>query len=241
MIRASSLDLLVACNGSRFLATDAPVSERAQAAREYGTAAHAYVEAIGDYFAEPAPVHAKLAEKLSVSQESAGELRALYTLPGTTWRELHLAYHPGTQASAVMVGGDWETMRQRFGLDWITGTADYVVLYGDQLIVDDLKTGSLPVKPTSWQLRFYALATWLALGQPTHTLASITRWPYYPKAGIPRRESVAYTAADHEKTAEAVRELAERPMTLSTGPQCRFCPSRHVCPALADDLDAQQY
>ena len=225
MIRASSLDRLLECNGSLVLPNDAPRSQTSIEAAEYGTAAHAYVENIEDYLQDV--THPKLARKLSMSPDSEHQLRALYTLPGHPTREGHYAY--GAGGALRYVGEGWDDFRAAF--PGITGTCDYVVDDGTELFVDDLKTGRFPPNPRSWQIRFYALCAWLIAGKPAVTTVSVTHWPFYPLAGVPKRKRSVLNHADHAETQRRLDELIARPTEFVVGTHCKFCPARTNCEA----------
>jgi hypothetical protein len=122
---------------------------------------------------------------------------------------------------------------------FLQGTADLVLLLGDEIIVVDYKTGhEAPDPATSWQLRSLALAAAQAADVPPERVrvailhapqdaeyASLREWTY----------SIAELFEFGDKLARSLRALekaaAEGPNVFSEGDHCRYCPAARVCPA----------
>lgn len=139
-------------------------------------------------------------------------------------------------------GGDL-LVEQRLPIDHITGepgahgTADAVVLAGDELIVIDLKYGrGVPVDADhNPQLQIYALAAlreFEALGDFTSArlvihqprLNAVSEWP----------TPIADLEAFGRQAAEAAAVTREGQAPLQAGEkQCKFCRAKANCPALA--------
>ena len=130
----------------------------------------------------------------------------------------------------------------------IPGTADLVaeLVNDDGLVtcVIDWKFGAEPVEPDSAQMRTLAAMVCLApdgdvLGTLPGVMAIIVQSPPDGRAVV---RAHAYDRDDlisHvEALAEALNDAREGATVLQRGPECKYCPASHACPAQLASLSA---
>lgn len=119
---------------------------------------------------------------------------------------------------------------------YLTGTIDYLNTTGIPW-VDDLKTGRWPVPYTKRQIHSYVLLPWVEEGCPLDARKyrrSITQWPKYPLAELPRRSGLEHplTTLDLACHLDDLRWSVENPDEANpTEEGCRFCECRRHCEA----------
>jgi hypothetical protein len=211
------------------------VSERAQAARDWGQSVHALVETHGDT-REPA-----LLRRLRAAGGRPG-LEVLYPPEGR--HEVTMSWEPSgwITAPALATRDEREAWKAARPETACTGTADYIgTVLGDPWL-DDLKTGrEVPDDPLELnQMRYYA--SYLARTTDRPVLVSLTHWPRYPADGKPRRvwaprpwtpeDAVTFLNELEDARTRAARSRGLPEADARPGPHCFFCPSQHRCPEL---------
>jgi hypothetical protein len=237
MLRASSLHRLIACPYSE---TIPHVESESGDAAKWGTAVHRYVETRGLY-TPPDIGSMKWAKK----EKAAGDLATLYNFSSDApLREANFSWNPLTGDVSRYVGDDWDSYRRSLPFGYITGTADYIELADDHVLVDDLKTGkNKPELAGNPQLLFHASCVTLLFGLPV--ICSITHWPYYPLAGAPVRHFWAPSIQEIlDFRAALIDCLYQLESPWETEPQpsesCFFCPAKPNCAAYKkEDSDAE--
>ena len=119
------------------------------------------------------------------------------------------------------------------------GTTDAGVLNGDHLIVSDYKNGAGVVVDVihNPQIMYYAYGLIRKLNDPS--ILHVTLRVVQPNAFHPQGPMREWSLSVEELTAWAETDLlpamrrTEVDTSLEPGAHCRFCPARHVCPALS--------
>ncbi len=118
--------------------------------------------------------------------------------------EVTFAFDPFTRLIVMHASKDADGWKKSFdGRRWVTGTIDWL----QRNWVDDLKTGSFPVDPTtSRQLRTYQCVPWLLQDCPYSwdEPVSITQWAKYPLGGRPVRTWHELNGFDLEEHLDAL-------------------------------------
>jgi hypothetical protein len=123
----------------------------------------------------------------------------------------------------------------------IFGTFDAVGVTDEAVLVVDYKTGAAEYPPAGevWQLRFGALAAARALGRDRARVAlcrlSDSGQPFYEWAefGPVELDTFAVQLADLLDDIELARSVFDdENVPTSTGPHCKYCPSRDWCPSM---------
>ena len=129
----------------------------------------------------------------------------------------------------------------------VWGTADFIALVGNSLIVVDLKTGSRPVQAEgNWKLAIYALAAvnTLAESVPEVTAVDTVEMVIVQPAVSATPSSWLVTWDDllalNEKTVAPGIAAANDPSApLRAGNHCHFCKARTGCPALREHVQQE--
>lgn len=240
-VRASSLERELHCPVAGVLPQ---VDERGDAVREaadWGTMVHHW-KATGEIRAERGrPSHERLfTEKLRVTgvrrEDWWGEGRHEVAMAVDCVKMGRAAEFVGTKPAV-------EAWRSGLGDEYAAGEADFVGDLFGVPHVDDLKTGRFAPDPSAPQLRLYALATWILLGNvPDRVLVSVTHWPRYPVDNRPRRFDHEYTArqltafwkelrlARRRKLMTVRLPLADQQANAVPGDWCSYCDGKRNCP-----------
>ena len=237
----SSAARWMACPGSVVLTADAPDTSSKFA--DEGTAAHALAALC---LVEGTPV----AERLGQDVHTAGD--------GTVYKAdddmvLYVGQYCDYVRAVVQASNGELLVEQRLPISSITGefdahgTADVVILAGDELVVCDLKYGrGVPVDADgNSQLQIYALAALrefevvgdfkqvrMIIHQPR--LNAVSEWVQTVDELRAFGETVAQRAAAVERARTSEQAGAWQSLFLAPGEkQCKFCAAKATCPALA--------
>lgn len=121
--------------------------------------------------------------------------------------------------------------KKQFSPRWLTGTIDWLATHNARPWIDDLKTGAWPVHVDTKQLLSYAMYPY-AKHAPFPYWTTITQWPKYPLAGLPRRTGRWASELDMLAHLDDLRWAHEHPTEINpTENGCRFCDSKPICPA----------
>lgn len=236
---ASQLDRLFACPGSAVLGADAPRSSNEYSA--WGTACHSLAaDALqrGDSVYEQALGGTISADgfQFDIDEEMVAVART------HTDYVRDAAGHDGTVLVEQLVwfGRHLNVREDAFG------TADALIVRGDELIVVDLKTGrGVAVDPAdNAQLMAYALGC-LEIAEAVADITRVRLVIVQPRAGgvkehdLPVEDLLSW-ARDHaapaaQRVMEAVGAFAEHHLNPGEH-QCRFCPAKATCPALRAEV-----
>jgi hypothetical protein len=236
----SSLDRLLACAGGDVLGGQDVKSKSAVVAAAWGTMVHEWKES-GKIVAVPG--HENLAPLFEKKLRVTGVQRETYW-PADMVHELAVAVNPFT-GYAVYEGPDTreakESWKAAHSDDWCTGTVDGYFWMFDTLAIDDLKTGrEVTLEGHQWQVTGYALAVARVLDYRGPVNVMITHWSRYPVDNRPVR--LGRTVEPDEllafekrlaKLRDDILRAREDKKTLRLYPgdiQCKWCPSRGVCP-----------
>lgn len=126
--------------------------------------------------------------------------------------------------------------------EWVPegfGTADCLMLYGDELTVIDFKYGKgVPVSPEhNSQLMLYALGAYAAYSW-VYDVQKINLWVIQPRTDNTASWSltVEELLAFGERVKPAAQEAYDGSARLAVGDHCRFCKAKSRCPARAQQL-----
>lgn len=238
IVTGSGGDRFMNCRGSSVFSRSFDHTSGEDATR--GREAHAYLERILD------GVERETAVDLIDARwrESIAEidLRSVRDLTGLA-PEVSLAYHAPTDTARVLgraLDRDYDGAGVRD--DEIPMTIDIIGVGPDRGFNGDWKTGyqSLPPVRRNWQMKLGALAVARAFGRDEMESQLI-----FAREGKPvRRDREVFDAADlavmagevaarWDQTLEDRRDFYERGIMPDTskGSWCKYCPSRHLCPA----------
>lgn len=236
-MRSSSLPLYTKCYGALVLPQDDEKSDNAVEAAQWGKDAHKWKET------GVAPTKA-LALALKKAGLGPAARESLWPSPGQ--HEVTAALRvDGTRDAVASPTPLHDTMP---GKEWVTGTADYRhLLFGEELWIDDLKTGKaypdrttgenrFPQDVGSAQLKFYALSSAAVMGYDGVVRVSLSHWPNSPaslrNAGV-QRYWTKYTSAELEEFYKELELLYQNvvnyPDKRQPGDHCKFCPSGNYC------------
>lgn len=247
LVRASGLDLFLACAGYLNLPAAPVVYENANEGAMWGTMVHKWKET-GKIEHESKRVANSFKKRLIENDIKRadywpviGNSEQLGMPPG--YHEVTVAYNWDYGYVIPYYGKDADEWKKQFGLEWVTGTVDYIEprSIGGELmvIVDDLKTGKWWNKRPreSAQIVFYAMAIAKLYSLPI--MSSVTHWPRYPVASKPKRDSQRIDLVEldrFEVKLQLACEIAARgtPELRPGEKQCRFCPARGNCPVAFD-------
>lgn len=235
---ASILERLIACPGSAVLSADAPRTSNQYSA--WGTACHGVAaEALTD----GDQVYAELDgskitaddfeftvddEMIAVAKVYTDYVRDVAGADGTVLVEQRVSFHQHLALPAE---------HEAFG------TADALIVKGDELIVVDLKTGrGVEVEADSAQLKAYALGC-LEIAEEVADIERVRLVIVQPRNGGIKEhdlwvDELRAWARDH--AAPACRRVLEAVADFSVGhlnpgeSQCKFCPAKATCPALRE-------
>jgi len=236
---ASQLDRLFACPGSAVLGADAPRSSNEYSA--WGTACHSLAaDALqrGDSVYEQALGGTISADGFQFDIDD--EMVAVARTHTDYVRDA--AGHDGTVLVEQLVefGRHLKVREEAFG------TADALIVRGDEMIVVDLKTGrGVAVDPAdNAQLMAYALGC-LEIAEAVADITRVRLVIVQPRAGGVKEhdlpvETLLSWARDHaapaaQRVMEAVGAFAEHHLNPGEH-QCRFCPAKATCPALRAEV-----
>lgn len=216
-IHCSSLSRLMNCHGVAFL-KNLPKSPSNPAAEE-GTAAGELLEhrLLGKQFGTHAKNGVEFHEDMRFhTGELANDI-------------LGLAQSPVLCETKV----NWQT---RSGI-WIMGQYDVSFVANGKLYIDDLKYGwGIVEVEKNWQLIGYAIGEIIRRQQPFEKIVMRIHQPRpHHEKGTTRTWEISYHELLTLKEEIEVRmlEIAEGSDTLTTGPQCKYCPGSQnsACPA----------
>lgn len=255
LVRASGLDLFLACAGYLKLPAAPVVYENAAEGAAWGTMVHHWKET-GKIVHENKRTANSFRKRLienDIQREALWPLSRWPTgkeLGGVSnnllppgYHEISVAYNWQYGYVIPYYGKDGDIWKSQFNTDWVTGTLDYLeprVVDGEQMIiVDDLKTGKWWDKRPrqSAQIVFYAMCAGKLYNVPV--MASVTHWPRYPVKTKPKRDAQRIDLVELDRFEAKLQMAAETAVygeiELVPGEkQCRFCPARRNCPAAFD-------
>jgi hypothetical protein len=143
--------------------------------------------------------------------------------------EIARAFSPVTYESRPIEGPDASHIYHDIRPGEIVGTADMVVETPDTILVDDHKTGAGDFSRPSENPQILSLACAFAMKSRKKVIGAIS---HFPRGGLPQvfaeeitREAMALHAA---KLDSAMARVGDG--SLRTGPYCKYCPARNVCP-----------
>jgi hypothetical protein len=117
------------------------------------------------------------------------------------------------------------------------GTADAILVDGDQLIICDLKTGRVPVDATdNKQLLTYALGAMRQFKAPSHI--TCTMHIFQPRVGHSKWTVSGNYLELHGKRLKEAAELAlsgDAP-THPSPDACRYCKAKTICPSMREKV-----
>lgn len=230
-VTASQLKRAMACPASMVLKqSDKPYSKNATKAAEFGTNAHHYLET-----GEIRPGVEEWASRFSRDK--------IY--PPDGWHEAIAWYRPDTGEMGLKPPGDGPRKHRDYDSLYeyaLVGTLDYVNLKcADVPIVDDLKTTTwFPPPPNAPQLKFAGMVISHIFN--TEVILSVTHIPRYPKGKGPMRAKYRLTKGEaaifkikldalyEAFMLESRRQRLGQKLSTVKNSECKFCPSRFVCP-----------
>jgi hypothetical protein len=181
------------------------------------------------------PGHAKTFEKKLAILEANGITRQ-DIWPKSGFHEVSFAFNcKDGRLGVCWVGGETaHQWKKGHGKQWITGTADLVGI-GDELWIDDLKTGMVKAEPDEMgQLFFYAMCLSKMQGRKEPVKVSITHWPKYPIDALPNRmeASISYNklVKCEQYLMTAYTDFKNGIAPFALGPECNYCPAFMACP-----------
>lgn len=228
LVRASSLDLFLACSGYLHLPAAPTVYTKAEEAAAWGTMVHTWKQT-GKI------VHENKRTAASFKKRAARVNREKLWPTEHGWHEVGLAYNWNYGYAVSHFGrnnAEVEEWKRSFGDNWITGTCDY--FNEETLEVNDLKTGKWWSKTPreSAQIAFYAMCLDMLFGDGRDIPLSCTHWPRYPAKGLPDTTEESVTRDELARFEEKLQRACEESLRPAYNPgedQCRFCPARNNC------------
>jgi hypothetical protein len=234
---ASALDRLIACPGSAVLTADTPRTASTYSA--WGTACHelasiallkgdqVYAERLGCYFGADGFEFEVDDEMVEVAKRYTDYVRDVAGADGTILVEQRVDFSSD------------------LGVDEAFGTADALIIRGDEMIVVDLKTGrGVEVEADSAQLKAYALGC-LPIADQVADIERVRLVIVQPRNGGIKEHDMGVDelrAWVHTRAAPAARKVLEALAEFSVGhlnpgeKQCKFCAAKATCPALRDSV-----
>lgn len=239
--RCSDLDRLFACHGDAVLqGNDDTRGPGAREAAAWGTTGHTWMET-GDV--TPPKGYGKLGPLFKRKLTTTGIKREQWW-PENALHEIAIAINPGKAYRAfggpAATAAVKEAWKADFDDEWVTGTADARWWMFDQLYVDDLKTGrEVTWEQYQWQVHAYCLGIARCSDYRGDVHATLTHWPRYPVASVPRRFGKVITASELDAFEQRLirlrsdilrsRESRAR-LVLTAGEHCTWCKSKKICP-----------
>jgi hypothetical protein len=234
---ASALDRLIACPGSAVLTADAPRTASTYSA--WGTACHELASIAllnGDQvYAERKDTKISADgfdfevddEMVEVAKRYTDYVRDAAGADGTILVEQRVDFSSD------------------LGVDEAFGTADALIIRGDEMIVVDLKTGrGVEVEADTAQLKAYALGC-LPIADQVADIERVRLVIVQPRNGGIKEHDMdvdELRAWVHTRAAPAARKVLEALAEFSVGhlnpgeKQCKFCAAKATCPALRDSV-----
>jgi hypothetical protein len=234
---ASALDRLIACPGSAVLTADAPRTASTYSA--WGTACHELASIAllnGDQvYAERKDTKISADgfdfevddEMVEVAKRYTDYVRDAAGADGTILVEQRVDFSSD------------------LGVDEAFGTADALIIRGDEMIVVDLKTGrGVEVEADTAQLKAYALGC-LPIADQVADIERVRLVIVQPRNGGIKEHDMGVDelrAWVHTRAAPAARKVLEALAEFSVGhlnpgeKQCKFCAAKATCPALRDSV-----
>jgi hypothetical protein len=234
---ASALDRLIACPGSAVLTADVPRTASTYSA--WGTACHelasiallkgdqVYAERKGTRISADGFDFEVDDEMLEVAKRYTDYVRDVAGEDGTILVEQRVDFS------------------NDLAVDEAFGTADALVIRGDEMIVVDLKTGrGVEVEADSAQLKAYALGC-LPIADQVADIERVRLVIVQPRNGGIKEHDLwvdELRAWAHTQAAPAARKVLEAMAEFSVGhlnpgeKQCKFCAAKATCPALRDSV-----
>jgi hypothetical protein len=237
------------CPASVVLPRHRVKSQSSKDAAAWGSKIHSWKET-GKWPEDTLPMRRRAAALIGADKTRDDYWPANLITPGLG-HEVAFALNTGTLSVGSFQGeyAELEAWKTGHGLEWITGTCDWVVELAPGLIwVDDLKTGNpdyLPDDPwTLWQFKFYVAAAMIRFDAQAARV-SLTSWPRYPADGIPavrwhdgeisRDEILRTVIPQMERARLRAASVPKNDVDLDhcvTGDHCKFCDSATACPEM---------
>lgn len=228
-MRCSETERAIICHASLVAPERLVSSAKSKAATEFGTLAHYFKETgiTNPEWAKPADVDL-LERKVLLSGidrakiwPSSGRHEVTFAMNLVT---LQVNWFEGCREDADA----WKKAHSEGNTEWLTGTSDYED--DSQDWTDDLKTGSWPViARTCAQLRSYSLPRWVTMGMPMkyNRRVTITQWPKYPIAALPKRNEHWLCGLDLMMHLEALQRARTHTDEYNiTEDGCKFCKAK---------------
>jgi len=234
---ASALDRLIACPGSAVLTADLPRNASQYSA--WGTACHelasialakgdqVYAERLGQSIGADGFTFDIDDEMVTVAKHYTDYVRDVAGADGTILVEQRVDFS------------------YSLGVDEAFGTADALIIRGDEMIVVDLKTGrGVEVEADTAQLKAYALGC-LPIADQVADIERVRLVIVQPRNGGVKEHDLwvnELRAWAHTQAAPAARKVLEAMAEFSVGhlnpgeKQCKFCAAKATCPALRDSV-----
>lgn len=235
---ASALDRLIACPGSAVLTADAPRTASTYSA--WGTACHelasvALVKGDQVYADRKGSRISADGFNFDVDDEMV-EVARVYT-----------DYVRDVAGDGTVLVEQRVDFSAHLGVDEAFGTADALIIRGDEMIVVDLKTGrGVEVEADTAQLKAYALGC-LEIAEQVADIERVRLVIVQPRNGGIKEHDLwvdELRAWAHTQAAPAARKVLEAMSEFSVGhlnpgeKQCKFCAAKATCPALRDEVSA---
>lgn len=221
---ASALQRAFACPASEALPQSRSTSEYA----ERGTKAHVFIE-------EARKVGRELAlAQVDDEMRTFCEAIPLDQLPAGGSHEVALAWNYETDTARALAGEGHRDYHAALPTEFV-GTADYVGVDGDAVVVVDWKTGHRSLGPAgeSWQLRMLALAASRLTGKDAARVAYF----FLREDGTVAPSWASFDAIDLAEVRDELYDLAVYVLPGSAaavpveGEWCDYCPAWMSCPA----------
>jgi hypothetical protein len=234
---ASALDRLIACPGSAVLTADAPRTASTYSA--WGTACH---ELASIALLKGDQVYAE--RKASKISADGFEFEVDDEMVEVAKRYTDYVRDAAGADGTILVEQRVD-FSSDLGVDEAFGTADALIIRGDEMIVVDLKTGrGVEVEADTAQLKAYALGC-LPIADQVADIERVRLVIVQPRNGGIKEHDMGVDelrAWVHTRAAPAARKVLEALAEFSVGhlnpgeKQCKFCAAKATCPALRDSV-----
>jgi hypothetical protein len=236
---ASALDRLIACPGSAVLTADAPRTASTYSA--WGTACH---ELASIALLKGDQVYAE--RKASKISADGFEFEVDDEMVEVAKRYTDYVRDAAGADGTILVEQRVD-FSSDLGVNEAFGTADALIIRGDEMIVVDLKTGrGVEVEADTAQLKAYALGC-LPIADQVADIERVRLVIVQPRNGGIKEHDMGVDelrAWVHTRAAPAARKVLEALAEFSVGhlnpgeKQCKFCAAKATCPALRDEVSA---
>jgi hypothetical protein len=234
---ASALDRLIACPGSAVLTADAPRTASTYSA--WGTACH---ELASIALLKGDQVYAE--RKASKISADGFEFEVDDEMVEVAKRYTDYVRDAAGADGTILVEQRVD-FSSDLGVNEAFGTADALIIRGDEMIVVDLKTGrGVEVEADTAQLKAYALGC-LPIADQVADIERVRLVIVQPRNGGIKEHDMGVDelrAWVHTRAAPAARKVLEALAEFSVGhlnpgeKQCKFCAAKATCPALRDSV-----